>query len=170
MRGENKLNNYNDFTKQLKTMKRLILMAVSILAAATTAIAATTLFADHNRPIDYNELPAPAKEFIQRYFGDKELSYATLDREVIGTEYNVAFVGGTKLEFDSKGKWTNVECKGGVVPAGIVPAKIADYVKQRYAKSNIVEIKRDTREWEVKLSNGLELTFNSKFRVVDIDD
>ena len=82
----------------------------------------------------------------------------------------MAFVGGTKLEFDSKGKWTNVECKGGVVPAGIVPAKIADYVKQRYAKSNIVEIKRDTREWEVKLSNGLELTFNSKFRVVDIDD
>ena len=157
----------------VKTMKKMMIIEAAIVATAITAtatFAATYIWHDQHRPISLNELPATAKSFVDKHFGSKEVSFVTAERETFGAEYNVAFVDGTKIEFNSKGEWTNIECKGSAVPSGAVPSKIADYIKRNHTNTNIVEINREPREWEVKLSNGLELTFDSKFRVIDIDD
>jgi hypothetical protein len=77
---------------------------------------------------------------------------------------------GVKIEFDGDGQWNDVECRGGAVPAAIVPQKIADYVAKKYPANKIVEISRDHNDWEVKLNGGLELTFNRDYRLVDVDD
>ena len=57
-----------------------------------------------------------------------------------------------------------------VPPAELVPAQIASYVEQNYKGAAIVQIDRDTRDYEVKLTNGLELTFDLRFNIIDIDD
>ena len=80
------------------------------------------------------------------------------------------FNNGEKVEFDRKGNWTEINCKLSSVPTALVPAKITQYVKSPYPGAKILEIEKDDSQYEVKLSNMLEVTFNRNFQVVDIDD
>ncbi|MDE6858048.1 MAG: PepSY-like domain-containing protein, partial [Alistipes sp.] len=68
-----------------------------------------------------------------------------------------------------KGEWKEVDCKFTEVPAGIVPAPIAEYVVNNYPNTEVVKIEKDSREYEVKLSNRMELTFDRRFNLTDID-
>ena len=85
-------------------------------------------------------------------------------------DYKVVFVNGAKVEFAKNGEWKDVECKYGEVPAAIVPQQIRDYVTKNYPKNKIVAIDRDRRDYEVELDNGLDLKFDLKFRLIDIDN
>jgi predicted nucleotide-binding protein (sugar kinase/HSP70/actin superfamily) len=98
------------------------------------------------------------------------VSFAKKESDIIGNEYDVVLTDGSKMEFTSKGEWKSVECKGGAVPADIVPKQIKQYVAKNYPDAKILKIDRDYREYEVYLSNRLELTFNKDFKLVDIDD
>ena len=75
-----------------------------------------------------------------------------------------------KAEFYKDGEWKEVDCRYSSVPAAVVPAQIAQYVSGHYPDASIVQIDRDKHDYEVKLSNGLELTFDLKFNLIDIDD
>ena len=85
-------------------------------------------------------------------------------------EYEVVLTNGVKIEFAANGEWKSVERKADAVPADIVPQQIKDYVKQNYPDARITKIDRDRRDYEVSLSNRLELTFNKEFRLTEIDD
>ena len=89
---------------------------------------------------------------------------------MISNEYDVIFTSGVKLEFKGDGEWENIKCRQGEVPAKLVPAQIADFVAKKYSAAKIIELKREHNEWEVKLNNGLELTFDKQFKLIDIDD
>ena len=41
---------------------------------------------------------------------------------------------------------------------------------KNYPKNKITSIDRDRRDYEVELDNGLDLKFDLKFRLIDIDD
>ena len=56
------------------------------------------------------------------------------------------------------------------MPDGVVPVQIADYVKTQYPDSVIKEYEVGKSTYEVKLSNRLELKFNSNFILIEIDD
>ena len=84
--------------------------------------------------------------------------------------YDVIFTNGEKLEFDKSGDWTEIQCKMSEVPAQAVPAEIRTYVSNNYPDVKILQIERDGKEYDVKLSNRWEITFNNKFQVIDIDD
>ena len=89
---------------------------------------------------------------------------------MFGKSYEVVFTNGSKVEFDGKGEWKDVNCKYTQVPDEIIPQKIKEYIAANFAGAKILEIERDSRDYEVKLNNGLELTFNLKFELIDIDD
>ena len=57
-----------------------------------------------------------------------------------------------------------------VVPAAIIPEEILKYMIANYPETKILEIEHDSEGYEIKLSNRLEIKFNNKFQVVDIDD
>ena len=84
--------------------------------------------------------------------------------------YDVVFTNGEKVEFDKAGEWTEVKCQQNEVPAQIIPETIRTYVKTNYPDTKIVQIEKDKKEYEVKLSNRWEIKFDSKMRVIDIDD
>jgi hypothetical protein len=56
------------------------------------------------------------------------------------------------------------------VPAAIIPLKIREYVSVHYPQVKYLEYEVDKTGYEVKISNGLELRFNTSFHLVDIDD
>ena len=151
-------------------MKRLTITLLSIIAMTATAFATSSTLWDNDRPIKYEELPAEAKTFIAKNFSNETTACVIEDKEVIGSEYKVVFESGTKLEFDNKGKWTDIDCRNSEVPNNLVPKKIAEYVKKNYDDKKITELKRDRMGWDVELSGGLDLEFNNNYQLVEIDD
>lgn len=86
------------------------------------------------------------------------------------TTYDVMFQSGAKLEFYENGDWKEIDCKYLAVPAGIVPEQILTVANGYHPGLPIVQIERDVREYEVKLINGVELTFDMRFNLTDYDN
>ena len=139
-----------------------------MLFVAMTACAAVAM-ADNDTPVQVAQLPATAQNFIQKYFNDVQVLYAKQENDIVKS-YEVVFVNGSKLEFDARGDWTEVDCKHGVVPDGIVPRQLRNYVDKNHPGQRIVAVSRDARGYEVDLNNGLELKFNRNYRLIDMDD
>lgn len=143
-------------------MKKLFTLLVVTLFAGVA-------FADNDRAVDFNELPQKAQKFIQTNFPNYELSYAKKDVDFFYSEYEVMLVDGTKIEFSGDGDWKDVECRKNAVPTAIVPKQISEYVAKKYPDVKILKIDRE-ENYDIELSNRLELTFDKKFRLIDIDD
>jgi len=126
--------------------------------------------ADDDRPIEVKQLPAKAQAFIAQHFSTDRVSYAKMERDLFDTKYEVIMVSGTKIEFGRSGEWKEVATRYAAVPDALVPRPIAQFVAERHPKAKIVKIERDKREWEVKLGDGMKLTFNSRFEFTGWDD
>lgn len=141
----------------------MMVMVCSVVLFSATACA------DKNKPIQVNELPVKAQTVLTTHFSGQKVTLATLESEIIDKSYNVVLQNGTKLEFDRKGNLTEVDCKQGTVPAKLIPQPIKSYVQANYSGQNIKKMEIDKNEHEVELSNGLDITFNKRFKVIDID-
>lgn len=145
-------------------MKKLILLCACLFAANVA------VQADNDKPIKVNQLPAKAQEFMRQHFAASKVAIAKSESELFSKTYTVIFTSGDKLDFDGKGIWTEVDCKQSTVPVKIVPVAILNYVKTNYPQANILKIEHSEKRYEVKLSNKLELEFDSKFNIIDVDN
>lgn len=143
---------------------------IMILAAAMLLLSVTSARADHDRPIQFNQLPVAAQEFVNTYFSDQKVSFAKEERDFMEVRYEVMFTNSIKIEFYKDGKWKEIDCKYSVLPEGIVPEQIATYVNSNFPGVKIHAIDRDRRDIEVELTNGLELTFDLYYNLIDMDD
>ncbi|MCM1312739.1 MAG: PepSY-like domain-containing protein [Bacteroides sp.] len=144
-------------------MKKLLVLFVCLFTMQAV------VWADDDRPIKVEQMPQQAQQFIKKYFPKSSVSLAKMEVDLFSKSYEVIFTNGDKLEFDSKGAWTEVDCKYSAVPTEIVPAAIKTYVSQHHPDAKIVKIEKDTRDYEIELSNKWEIKFDKKFNVIDID-
>ena len=126
--------------------------------------------ADHDKAVSIAQLPRTAQQFIQEHFAAEKVAYAKKERDFFEVQYEVIFTSGKKVGFFKNGDWKEVDCRYATVPLAIVPAPIMDKVRELYGESEVREIDRSRRDYEVKLTNGMELTFDSKYNLLDIDD
>lgn len=126
--------------------------------------------ADNKRPITAEQLPAKSQTFLKKHFKGKRAMLVTLEREHLKTTYEVRYADGTGVEFGKDGEWKEVDCRLDTVPVAIVPLPILTFVKEHYPDSYICKVERDRKGYEVKLSNRLELTFDPRFRLIEVDD
>lgn len=144
-------------------MKKVILFIASVFAFASIASA-------DDKPITFEQLPAKAQQFIKTEFPGEKIALTTKDRDIFGDSYDVLFVSGTKLEFTEKGEWKEIECKYSTVDEKFIPEKIRAYVHSTYEGAKFVKIQKGRNGYEVELTNGLELTFDRNFVLIEIDD
>ena len=145
-------------------MKKMLFLFVSLFLMNLLA------FADNDRPIQVSDMPKAAQEFIQRHFANQPVALAKIDADFMDKTYEVVFTNGDQVEFDKKGKWTKVDCEHTQVPLAIVPVAIQQYVSKNYPDAKVVKIElTDRKGYEVDLSNGFEIEFDKKMRVVEID-
>ena len=130
-------------------MKKLFVLFICLFTLSTAT------YAREDRPIRVDQLPAKAQQFIKKYFPDLKVALAKVDKSWFDQEYEVIFVNGNKVEFRKYCDLKEVDCKYSMVPAGIVP---------------VIKFEQDTKEYEVKLKGGIELTFDKQFRLIDYDD
>lgn len=145
-------------------MKKYIILAIAALTMGITAA-----HADNDRAIKAEQLPKAAQEFIQKFFPKQKVALAKEESDFLDKSYEVLFVDGNKVEFTRNGEWKEVSCKFSAVPDGIVPPQIMQYINDNYAGAKVLEIDRDKRDIELKLSNRTELTFDLQFNIIDID-
>ena len=122
-----------------------------------------------DKPINVNQLPAKAQTFVETYFKSQKVILVTQDDELLNKNYDISFSNGDKVEFDKNGNWTEVNCKAGV-PEAIVPETIRNYVKTNFPEERIVQIEKERKGTQIKLSNRMELTFNAKGKLIEVDD
>ncbi len=148
-------------------MKKIILSIVAVMAFASSAFALK--FADSNRPISFEELPAAAQDFVRRNFSEMEHSYIDMERELFSTEYTIIFTDGSKIQFDEDGLWEDIDFEYTAIPDSAIPAKILSYVKAKFPKDTITDIERKRNGFEVQLKNKFDLEFNKQMEFVRVD-
>ena len=125
--------------------------------------------AGNDKPISVNAIPAKAQTLLSQHFNGQKVMLATIESGVVSRSYDVLLQNGTKLEFDKKGNLTEIDCKQGVVPVQLIPQAIKNYLEVNYAGQSVKKIEIKKNEYEVELVNGLDLTFNKHFQLIDID-
>ena len=108
-----------------------------------------------------NDLPVPARTILKQQFAHTKISYIKIDKDWFkSATYDVQLVNGTEISFDSKGDWTEVDGKRSEVPAFFIPAPIKKQVNDMFPGEKITKIEKDSREYEVELTNDVALKFD----------
>ena len=144
-------------------MKRMIIAATLMLVALSSAVA-------DDKPITFDKMPQAAQNFVKTNYPDVEVALTTVDDDIVNPEYKVALVNGVVIEFKNDGRLESIKTRTGNIPEGIIPVQIIEEVKRHYPESVITEYEVGRYSYEVKLSNRMELKFNSNFKLVEIDD
>ena len=148
-------------------MKRIVrIVMIAICSMMSFNIVAN---AGNDKPINVNELPAKAQTLLSKHFKGQKVMLATIESGVVSRSYDVVLRNGTKLEFDKKGNLTEIDCKQGIVPSQLIPQPIKNYLKENYRGETVRKIELNKKEYEVELTNGIDLTFNKHFQLIDID-
>ena len=143
-------------------MKKTLIFCAALFFSAAMASA-------DDRAIDVNRLPDNSKTFLNTHFPGIQVLYVTKEDDLMFPDYDVALANGVFLEFYNNGALEKIGCKDGI-STDFIPVAIVEFVKVRYPEAYFVEYKVDKRQYEVKLSNRLELKFNKHFNLLEIDD
>lgn len=143
-------------------MKKFIILCLSVFFIQANVNAGNKVI------VKFTDLPAKAQQIITANFDKSKVALIKKERGFFNS-YDVVFSDGTKIEFDNNGNWEEVECKYTALPNGIIPPAIKTYIATNYPNVKAVKIEKDKSEIEVELANGLELTFNSNYNLIDID-
>ena len=144
-------------------MKKIIVTFAFVLASLTIMHA-------NDRAVTFDKLPKKAQEFVKQYYPNEKVSYASVDDDIIAPDYQVALVGGVMLQFEHSGKLDSIETRNGNIPAGIIPERIIATAKEHFPDAIIIGYDPERRSYEIKLSNRMEMKFDSSCNLVEIDD
>ena len=142
-------------------MKKILLLSVCLFSFA--------LVKADGRYIRFEQLPTEAQTFLRQYFPAIPVTSIKMDNGRM-KDYEVLLGDGTKVEFDHQRQWMEVNMRNKYVPNEIVPSGIKSYVSETYPTHQILKIERKGNRHWVELSNGLELKFNARGRLVKIED
>lgn len=148
----------------MKRILRILMIAICCMVSCNMVANA-----GNDKPISVNALPAKAQTLLSQHFNGQKVMLATIESGVVSRSYDVVLQNGTKLEFDKKGNFTEIDCKQATVPDQLIPQAIKIYLMANYAGQSVKKIEMNKNEYEVELANGLDLTFNKHFQLIDID-
>ena len=148
----------------MKRILRILMIAICCMVSCNMVANA-----GNDKPISVIALPAKAQTLLSQHFNGQKVMLATIESGVVSRSYDVVLQNGTKLEFDKKGNLTEIDCKQATVPAKLIPQAIRNYLMENYPAQAVKKLEMNKNEYEVELANGLDLTFNKHFQLIDID-
>lgn len=129
----------------------------------------STVMASGDKLVSYEELPDTAKLFVKTYFDPLKVLSVRSDLDWDGVEYKVQLDNGATVNFDNNGNWDEINAFSGV-PQALIPSEVASYIEAHHQGQHVISVDKDILRFEVKLKNGLELLFDSKYRFLRYDD
>ncbi len=119
--------------------------------------------------ISLDRLPVKARKVVSEVFPDTKVKKVEMERRASLIQYEVKLEGGVKLQFSKDGSFTECEVTNGEVPSKLIPEKIRKQVKAEFPERKVMCLEHDNKLYELRLDNGDELSFNSSYRLIDID-
>ena len=147
-------------------MKKILSLLVMVVVAIQFTFAGDVITKD------MNQLPLPARNFINRHFTKPQVAHIKIDKDMMkSTKYEVLLTDGTEMEFDSKGNWEEVSSKKGQVPASVIPGFAANYLKaHNFSAEHVTKVERDRKGYEIELGTGVSFKFDKKGNFVKADN
>ena len=145
----------------MEVIKKILAVAM----VCTLSLHAAAL--SHNEhPLFPEQLPGDIQLLIKENFSNLSIARATF---ASGNYYEIVLSDHSILEFDTEGNWTKIECQGTEIPNPILPAAVVQFVKENHPGKFITRIEKERSEYEVKLSDHTELTFDSNCQLLVTD-
>jgi len=121
--------------------------------------------------VGVDDLPSNGVSFLSAHFSGAKATNVKKEKEGLnGTEYTVYLDNGITVKFDKNGNWEEVDAPDGKpIPTSFIPQKIVDYVDANYKNERINSIDKEKNRYDVELTNGFDLEFNSNGDFVRID-
>lgn len=127
--------------------------------------------AGDDKIISFAQLPKVAQSFVKKHYPKLQVSLVKLDKELFDQSYEVILSDGSRVEFDKKGNWTDIDGQDRPIPLTAIPASISAHVRKNFPGTKVVQIERTDRgRYSVELDNHIDLLFDKNFRFVGIDD
>ncbi len=139
-------------------MIKKLLLAMAIIAGIGVTASARDTYAH-----DASALPQAAQSTLANNF-KAGVTVVKIDKDLGRvSEYEAILSDGTEVSFDRDGNWKNVEVSArGSVPSFFVPKAVSDYVKKAHPGQKVIGIEKNRSGYEVEITNGLDLKFNSQ--------
>lgn len=118
--------------------------------------------------VDNDQLPTSISIYITKHFPKHKIVQAILDKELFSKSYKVLLSENVQLDFDQKNQIEEIKSTTRL-PDSVIPNTILTYVKTNYPENAIIAWERDNREQSIELDNKIELTFNKKGKLIEID-
>lgn len=143
-----------------------------IKVALLSAIACVAVSCDKEELISTDNLPVTANTFLNAHFNAAEVLSVSREKEMLsGAEYEVLLNNGVEVKFDKNGNWTEVEARKDTeaLPTSFILVPIVDYVEEHYGDAGINSIDKEKNGFDIELTNGLDLIFDTEGEFVRID-
>ena len=136
-------------------LKQIILLASVMMLSIASVFAA-------DMPIQANQLPKKAQDFISANFANDPIVYAEQDRNSFKAELQ----SGVEIDFDRNGNWTDVASERTPLPTKFIPANIMKAVEGKYPQVPVLEISKEYLSYKLKLGNNREVYVNNNGKIV----
>lgn len=145
-------------------MKKSLFLGLAVLVMLGAVSCSSKTVSD-----DANQLPATVKKEVKANF-KTDVSKVVIEKNSVGAdEYDVYLSDGAVVKYEGN-EWEEVKAAmGQSVPEGYVIKPISEYVTKNQTGAKIVKIERDKKGYEVKLSNGVEIKFDTNGNFVKLD-
>ncbi len=140
------------------------------LSVILLCLLSETVRAQKGQKVNLSDLPQKARSFIQQNFNQEKIRDILKETEdLMDIEYKVWFPDKLKIKFDRKGDWKEVDGNRHPIPTRFIPERIMTYIRKSFPNNEVVKIEKDRKSYEVEISNGLELEFDTDGNFIKID-
>ena len=135
-------------------MKKLIITLIAIFAISTAASAQIT-------QIKSTQLPGQARNTIRKAWNGAPIVDSWKNKQGRTVEYKASVEDGSTMKFNANGQWIEVKSYSGV-PTSLFPQPLLFHLEKYYEGRYIVWATKNTKRYQVELSDGSRLEFNAK--------
>jgi len=115
------------------------------------------------------EIPKPVNTWVTTYYPKNKVAKNTMDKTNMSASNTLFLDNGVVLQFNDKNEITSIDGKSSI-PTTLVPAKIATYVTQNNAGSEIYSWQWvDSNVQQIMLDNGQKIQFSKSGDLITSD-
>ena len=125
--------------------KRLLILGLIL------GLSSSMVFGDWIVPA--SSLPQKSRAFINSTFPGVQIWKVERD----GGKFDVKLSNGVDIEFYMTGDWKDIDGEWVTIPFTVLPAAVANAVKQTYPQAMMVSVEKEWGNYKIKLNNMMEL-------------
>lgn len=137
-------------------MKIKKLLIISLILGLSSSM----VFGDWIVPV--TALPQKSRAFINSTFPGVQIWKVERD----GGKFEVKLSNGVDIDFYMNGDWKDIDGEWVTIPFSVLPASVANTVKQTYPQAAIIEAEKEWGNYKIKLNNFMELYITSNGQLI----